>query len=346
MESFQLEMKPIKETSFFPEEAPCRKLFWPFFAVHEQDEPRHWQSTAFQVYQIVIYVAAIQLFFVQIDNLEPMPVVRGYSICLAIVFSIEYVLYLFVCVEDPRIAESFPSAVRSRCPRTRIRIATALSPMMLLDVITIISLLPIPERYKGFSSLRLLRVLNLGKIERIFHFFQPLKSVLVEKQMELLATFAISMVLLIVSASVMFCLESPKFGGPNEEFLSIWTSFWWATAALTTVGYGDITPTTTSGRILGAAVAFVGVGLFALPAGIVAAGFQEAFQLKRARRGRSSQLSRSSGSVAGNVSLLVPKERFESLEADVAGIRDDVNRILKYLEKLEVESLRPAVPAR
>ena len=101
----------------------------------------------------MIHVAAIQLFFVQIDNLEPMPVVRGYSICLAIVFSIEYVLHLFVCVEDPHVAESFPSAVRSRCPRTRIRFATALSPMMLLDVITIISLLPIPERYKGCTCL-------------------------------------------------------------------------------------------------------------------------------------------------------------------------------------------------
>jgi voltage-gated potassium channel len=66
-----------------------------------------------------------------------------------------------------------------------------------------------------------------------------------------------------------------------EAFSSIPKAMWWGVTTLTTVGYGDIFPVTTLGRLMGAAIAILGVGLFALPAGILASGFSEALQARR-----------------------------------------------------------------
>ena len=63
----------------------------------------------------------------------------------------------------------------------------------------------------------------------------------------------------------------------NPKFNSILESMWWGTETLTTVGYGDIVPVTPMGRVLGSVVAFAGVGLFGLPAGIISSGFAEIF---------------------------------------------------------------------
>lgn len=70
-----------------------------------------------------------------------------------------------------------------------------------------------------------------------------------------------------------------------EAFSSIPAVMWWAVTTLTTVGYGDMCPQTTSGRVLGAMVAVLGIGLFALPAGILGSGFVE--QIQARKRGRT-----------------------------------------------------------
>ena len=70
-----------------------------------------------------------------------------------------------------------------------------------------------------------------------------------------------------------------------EAFSSIPATFWWAVATLTTVGYGDIYPITTLGKILGGFIALLGIGMFALPAGILGSGFVERIQ-KEKRSGK------------------------------------------------------------
>ncbi|HQX81195.1 MAG TPA: potassium channel family protein [Vicinamibacterales bacterium] len=69
-----------------------------------------------------------------------------------------------------------------------------------------------------------------------------------------------------------------------ESFSSIPASMWWTVMTLTTVGYGDIYPITPFGKLLGAMIALIGIGLFALPAGVLAAGFAE--QLTQQRKGK------------------------------------------------------------
>jgi voltage-gated potassium channel len=88
------------------------------------------------------------------------------------------------------------------------------------------------------------------------------------------------LILLTLTSGAMYYFENPV---QPEAFSSIPAAMWWGTAALTTVGYGDVYPVTVGGRILGAVTAILGIGFFALPAGILASGFSDAMQ--RSRRG-------------------------------------------------------------
>src|SRR5690606_24940954 len=82
------------------------------------------------------------------------------------------------------------------------------------------------------------------------------------------------------TSSLMYAAESQA---QPDAFSSIPEAMWWAIATLTTVGYGDVTPITVAGRLLGAVSAVLGIGLFALPTAILGTGYLEAIQKRRLR---------------------------------------------------------------
>ena len=98
-------------------------------------------------------------------------------------------------------------------------------------------------------------------------------------------TFTIILIMLIFASSVMYYVENEA---QPEAFSSIPETMWWGVATLTTVGYGDVTPVTPLGKLLGGAVALIGVGLFALPAGILAGGFADALEQGREAKAAKS----------------------------------------------------------
>ncbi len=124
---------------------------------------------------------------------------------------------------------------------------------------------------------RFLRILRLFRIVRIFKMgrystaFNMIVRVMTKRKEELLITFTIVMVMLILASSLMYYVENEA---QPEAFSSIPATMWWGVATLTTVGYGDIYPMTGIGRALGGFIAILGVGIFALPAGIIASGFE------------------------------------------------------------------------
>jgi len=99
---------------------------------------------------------------------------------------------------------------------------------------------------------------------------RSLVRVIISKQEELLVTLSIISFVLIIASSLMFFAEHDA---QPEVFSSIPASMWWGVVTLTTVGYGDIYPVTVIGKLLGASLACFGIGVFVLPAGIVASGF-------------------------------------------------------------------------
>ncbi|MEG4115587.1 potassium channel family protein [Microcoleus sp. Pol12A6] len=160
------------------------------------------------------------------------------------------------------------------------RLRYGLTPLSLIDLISILpfySLLLFPN-LSFVNLIRLLRLLRLLKMSRYSELLRTLGAVLYAKKEELIATAFAVFILLIFASSVMYFVENEAH---PETFASIPDAMWWGVVTLTTVGYGDIYPITPLGKFLGAILAFLGIGIFALPAGLIAAGFSEEVQRKK-----------------------------------------------------------------
>jgi len=117
---------------------------------------------------------------------------------------------------------------------------------------------------------RLFRLFRLFKAGRYSRSLRTLSNVARLKKEELGITLFAGLVLRIIASSLMYCVERDY---QPDVFTSILASRWWGVATLTTIGYGDIYPQTSIGKILGLLIAMLGIELFALPAGIIAGGF-------------------------------------------------------------------------
>jgi len=120
--------------------------------------------------------------------------------------------------------------------------------------------------------LRMMRIFRIAKLGRYSQSLQILRRVMTAKKEQLLCTLFVLVLLVIVAASMLYYAEN---GVQPENFSSIPAAMWWAVSTLTTVGYGDIYPTTGLGKFMASIIAVLGIGVFALPAGILGAGFVE-----------------------------------------------------------------------
>lgn len=188
-------------------------------------------------------------------------------------FALEYLARLWACVEVPRYAHPI---------RGRLRWMT--SPLAILDLVVLLPFfLPgLGIDLRVTRTLRLFRLLRSLKLVRYSKSLRTLLTVLASKREELLVTLSFALTLLLFASSALYFIERDA---QPEAFSSIPAAMWWAVTTLTTVGYGDVYPITPLGRLVGAAIAMVGVGLFALPAGILAAGFTEHIHSERAPAG-------------------------------------------------------------
>lgn len=182
------------------------------------------------------------------------------------VFTVEYALRLW----------SYTTLKRFRGPM-RGRLKFIFSPMGIVDVLaTVPFYLPIlGVDLRSIRMLRLLRVFRLVKLGRYSKTLQLFGRVGVAKKEELGTVLVFVGLLLVMTSTVLYYAES---NAQPELFSSIPTTMWWAVETLTTVGYGDMVPSTELGRLMGAVVAIIGVGVFALPAGILASGFIQEVQ--------------------------------------------------------------------
>ena len=183
-----------------------------------------------------------------------------------IIFSVEYVLRLWSCTAVARFAGVL-----------RGRVRFALTPMAIIDLLAILPLyLPLLGLDMRFvRAVRLLRFFRLAKLFRYSRALRLLARVLIGHKEELLSTFFVLLILLVLSSCFMYFAEHEV---QPENFSSIPATMWWGVITLTTVGYGDYYPVTGLGKVIAAVIAVLGIGMFALPAGILGAGFVEALQ--------------------------------------------------------------------
>lgn len=141
--------------------------------------------------------------------------------------------------------------------------------MMLIDLVAILPGV-LPKGTVDLRAIRVFRLIRMLKISRHSRALRIVLRVLRAKYDELAATAFVAFLMLIASSSIVYFLENPA---QPEVFSSIPATMWWGVATLSTMGYGDMVPATPLGKIVGALVSVAGVGLFALPAGILSSGF-------------------------------------------------------------------------
>lgn len=126
--------------------------------------------------------------------------------------------------------------------------------------------------FVAFRMLRVIRILRLFQINAIYDSFNVITEVLREKKNQILSSVVIILVLMMASSLSMYSVEHEI---QPEVFKNAFSGLWWSLSTIFTVGYGDIYPVTALGRVLAVFTTFLGVGVVAIPTGIISAGFVE-----------------------------------------------------------------------
>ena len=128
-----------------------------------------------------------------------------------------------------------------------------------------------------FRMLRVARIFHLFRLNARYDSFNVITTVLYEKRNQIISSVFIVMILMLASS---LCMYSVEHDSQPEVFRNAFSGIWWSMSTLLTVGYGDIYPITTLGRIMAICIAYLGVGAVAIPTGIISAGFVEQYQRK------------------------------------------------------------------
>jgi voltage-gated potassium channel len=158
--------------------------------------------------------------------------------------------------------------------------------MSFMGLVDLVAILPfylpfISGHFTFFRVIRLVRIFRLFKLVRYSAALASLEIVLKKRKEELFSTLFVLFLLLLCVSSLMYYAEN---SAQPEAFSSIPKAMWWGVATLTTVGYGDVYPITAIGRIMGAFVAVLGIGLFALPAGIIGASYLDEIESRKKKK--------------------------------------------------------------
>lgn len=212
---------------------------------------------------IILNVAAVVVATVKGISADHARSLRHFEIFSVVVFTLEYVARLWVCVQHPPL---------SHLPALRARLNFARTPYAVID------LLAIAPFYLGFLfaiDLRVLRILRLARLLKLARYSSAVTTifrVLMDERRALVGVLVVMGSLTVVTGTFAYYVE--RVAQP-EAFGSIPRAMWWALATLTTVGYGDVVPVTAFGKLLGSLVMLFGVGLFALPVAIISTGFAQ-----------------------------------------------------------------------
>jgi len=189
---------------------------------------------------------------------------------LSLVFALEYAARIYAAGELPQYAG------------WRGRLRFALGMWMLIDLLAIAPVfLGISDQTVLIRLVRIVRIIRLARIGQLSEATEALAAAISTRRLELVLSFGLALTVLLVSATLMFLVEGQY---QPEKLGSIPRALWWAVVTLTTVGYGDVVPVTWLGKIIAGITAIVSVGLVALPAGIFASAFSDAFQAQRLQR--------------------------------------------------------------
>lgn len=223
---------------------------------------------------ILIMMVLLNAFAIMIESVEKLYGEYLYAIyffeTLSVgFFAVEYLLRIWSITEKANYAHPIYG-----------RLKFAITPMAIIDLLSFLPfiLLPYIDHFEFVKFFSLLRFFRFLKIVRYIKAVKIFGNVLKNKKDELIFSLVFVFFMLLLVSTLMYYVEKDV---QPDKFKSIPESMWWGVVTLTTLGYGDMYPITTMGKILGGIIAILGVGLLAIPSGIMAAGFTEEIQREK-----------------------------------------------------------------
>lgn len=219
---------------------------------------------AFIIVLIILNVAAVMIETVQPIHDKYADFFHIFDMVSVFIFTIEYILRVWSCNHDPKYQHSFHGRLRYM-----------LSTEALIDLVAI---LPFYIHVVVGLDLRVLRILRLLRFFRLFRLTAYMKSAKIVRNVfksranELRLSFVLIAFVIIIAACLLYFAEHEA---QPKVFSSIPATLWWAVVTVTSIGYGDMVPVTSLGKVLSGLISLSGLAIFALPAGIITAGFLE-----------------------------------------------------------------------
>ena len=220
---------------------------------------------------VLILLNSVVAVLESVESMEVLrdPFFQGFELVSVLIFTFEYVLRVWTAVE--RVDKRYQHPVWGR-------LRYMLTPLSLVD------LFAIAPFYFGMwfevdlRAMRVLRLLRILKLTRYSESMAIMGHVLRQESRSIGAVLSVFTVALVFVSSLMYLAEHPV---QPTVFADVPSAMWWAVETMTTLGYGDMVPITLPGRLLGACTAIIGVGMIALPAGVLASGFNEQLRIAR-----------------------------------------------------------------
>jgi len=242
------------------------------YEVVEVAKPNDKLSQDFDMFIVtLIGLNVIALILESVKNIQALSpkLFSTFEYISVLLFSVEYIARIWSSVENPTHKKPISGRLRF-----------SITPLAVVDLLAI---LPFYLPFTGLDLrflrvLRMMRIFRVAKLGRYSQSLQTLQRVITAKKEQLVCALFILLLLLVIAASMLYYAENRV---QPENFSSIPASMWWAVATLTTVGYGDVYPVTALGKLMASVIAILGIGMFALPTGIVGASFVEEMERRK-----------------------------------------------------------------
>jgi voltage-gated potassium channel len=295
------------------------------YTILEREDPN--DKTAKIVFRIIVTViiinvsAAVLYTDARFAHMFPndLRVIETVSVT---VFAIEYVVRLWSCVESPHYRGM--SALQAR-------LRYSVTPGAIIDLIALVPFFAIHFLSADMRSLAMLRLLRFFKLARYSPGLSSVIEALRAERHGLIACLVVLAGAILVSASAIYAAEG---GAQPDKFGSIPESMWWAVVTVTTVGYGDVVPVTTIGRIIGGITMVAGIFMLALPVGIFATAFIEVIRRRAfvVTWGMVARLPVFATLDAAALAEIVPRLRARSVDAgEIIVPRGEVPRAIFFI---------------
>ena len=254
---------------------PIRNRIYHILEPHRKGDQLSRFFDLFLIVLILLNTIAVIASTVESLHRQWHPQLYAFEIFSVVVFTLEYLARVWSATSAPQTV-SYRQAPYRKSWQQRLRYM--FTPMALVDLAAIVPFYLSMFIAFDLRILRLLRLTRLIKLGRYSRSVNLLYTVIRKELRVLAAAVSVLVIVMVLAATGMYYIEQRA---QPEAFGSIPAALWWAINTLTTVGYGDVTPITPLGKIFSGAITILGVGIFALPAGILASRLSEQLRLRR-----------------------------------------------------------------